>query len=63
MAWHPAVTCCQRDAEHECGAAPITAAWEVDLLDENEQPISTDHGAARLGFRGFEVKTTRVRVR
>ncbi|NLH98843.1 MAG: hypothetical protein GX446_05045 [Chthonomonadales bacterium] len=43
-------------------ARPVSAAWETDLLDEHERPVDTQSGAARLSFRGFEVKTVRVLI-
>ncbi len=42
---------------------PVEAAWRCDLLEQKEQELPVREGKLNLTFRGFEVKTLRLRLK
>jgi alpha-mannosidase len=42
---------------------PVSAAAEVDLLEESDRALEIADNAVRLDFRPFEIKTIKLQIR
>ena len=44
-------------------SVPVSAAAEVDLLEESDRALEIADNAVRLDFRPFEIKTIKLQIR